>query len=131
MLALFLNAVHEIDSPADIKNSLYAYAGRLSSLLGISRDTVRDSSQSCLDIFRFMSTQSLFRDYDELFRRFQRRFRLNETSQAWRLKIKSECTVVQPWPIRLKNGASQRDFEILLASGHDGSERYVKWERAA
>ena len=78
-----------------------------------------------------MCAQGLLWDFDELFNRFKRDCRLDEISKATGLKIKSKNTIVQPWPMRIKENATQCEFNILLASSHIGSERYVEWENAA
>ena len=77
-----------------------------------------------------MSVLGLFWSFDELFSCFKCECRLDEISEATGLKIKSKNTIVQPWPTRIKENA-QHDFNVLLASGHIGSERYVEWENAA
>ena len=86
---------------------------------------MQEPSRSNPRYIRFRSAQVLFRDYDELFSRL---CRLDEISKATALKMKSRNTIVQPWPIRIRNNATQGDFNVLLASGHNGSERYVEWE---
>jgi hypothetical protein len=44
------------------------------------------------------------------------------------LQVRDKNTIVEKWPLRLKRGASKENFNILLASGHIGGERYVEWE---
>ena len=92
---------------------------------------VQGGSRSNPEFIRFMSAEILFRDFDELFSRFKSECRLDEISKATRLKMKSKNTIVQPWPMRIKENATQREFHVLLASGHIGSERYVEWKNAA
>lgn len=75
-----------------------------------------------------MNAQVLFRDFDKLFDRFKLDCRLSEISNATNLKMKSKHTIVEPWPLRIKENATQYEFDVLLASGHIGSERYVEWE---
>lgn len=83
------------------------------------------------DLIKVMAGVLLFRDFDGLFSRFKRECRLDEISESIGLKMKSKNTIVQPWPMRIKENASQREFDILLASSHTGSERYVEWKKAA
>ena len=131
LVALFLNAVHEVCSPLDHPSSIRSTAERLRSYLPITRDMVQGGSKSSPEFVRFMSAAVLFRDFDELFSRFERECRLDEISRATGLKIKCNNTIVQPWPMRIKENATQREFDVLHASGHTGSERYVEWENAA
>ncbi len=80
---------------------------------------------------RFMSAQVLFRDFDELFNRYKCECRIDEFSKAAGLKVNSKNTIVHLWPMRIRKNATQREFNVLLASGHTGSERYVEWKSAA
>jgi hypothetical protein len=49
------------------------------------------------------------------------------------LKVKADNTVVEKWPTALKlklpQPAAKEEFDVLLASGHGGNERYVEWKR--
>ena len=131
LVALFLNAVHEVFSPLDHQASLRPAMGRLRSYLPITPNMVQGASSSNPEFMKFMSAGVLFRDFDKLFSRFQRECCLDEISKASGLEMKSKHTIVQPWPMRLKENATQREFDVLLASGHTGSERYVEWKKAA
>ena len=131
IVALFLNAVHEVSSPADHLSSILPIMQRLRSYMTITRDTVQGRNRSNPDFIRFMSAEILFRDFDDLFRRFECECRLGEICEAARLKMKSKNTIVQPWPMRIQENATRREFQVLLASGHIGSERYVEWKSAA
>lgn len=41
--------------------------------------------------------------------------------------VMKEHTIVEKWPMKLK-WAAQEEFELLQASMHSGSERYVEWK---
>ena len=131
MVALFLNAVHEVYSPLDYRSSIRSDMERLRSYIPITRDMVQDGSRSNPGFIKFMCAQGLLWDFDELFSRFTHDCCLDEISKATGLKMKSKNTIVQPWPMRIKENATQREFNVLLASGHNGSERFVEWENAA
>jgi len=40
------------------------------------------------------------------------------------LKTKAKNTAVEAWPMKLKKDATQEEFNLLLTSAHNGSERY-------
>lgn len=71
---------------------------------------------------------TMFRNFDKPFKQFMYECRFTEISRAAGLKMKAEHTVVEPWPMRLKENATQDEFNTLRASSHVGSERYVEWE---
>lgn len=45
--------------------------------------------------------------------------------------MKEKHTIVEKWPMKLKlalpQDGAQEEFELLRASMHSGSERYVEW----
>lgn len=51
------------------------------------------------------------------------------------LKLKEPHSITEKWPLRLKAGSSdstaQKEFDMLQASMHSGSERYVEWRKCA
>lgn len=130
IVALFLNAVHEVYSQHGYLSPRRSDMARLVSYIPMTRDMVQDSSRSNADSVRLLSAQLHFRDFDDLFNRFKSECRLDEISQAAQLIMKSENTIVRPWPMRLSQNATQREFEVQFASGHTGSERYVEWKSA-
>ena len=91
----------------------------------------QNSSRPNADVVRFLSAQVFFRDFDELFGRFREECGLDECSTAAGLTMKSKNTIVHAWPMRIGKNATQREFDVLMASGHVGSERYVEWKSAA
>ena len=129
-MALFLNAVHEVYAPLDYLSSMHSDMDRLRAYIPITRQMGTDSNRSNPDLIRFMSAQVLIRDFDELFARFKSECRLDEITKAMGLEMNSKNTIVQPWPMRIAETATQREFDVLLASGHIGSERYVEWKLA-
>lgn len=128
LVTLFLNAVHEVYSPLDRLDSIGAATDRLRKYLPLTREMFQQSNSSDPDLLRFIEAQTMFRDFDELFKRFMHECRFDEISKATGLKMKSGNTIVRPWPMRLKKKGTQREFELLHASGHNGSERYVEWK---
>ena len=122
IVALFLNAVHEVYSRADYLGSIRPDLERLRLYIPMTRDMVQNSNRSNADFVRFLGAQVLFRDFDELFNRFKCECRLDEISKAVELTMDSKNTIVRPWPMRIGKNATQREFNILFASGHTGSE---------
>lgn len=128
IVALFLNAIHEEYSPLDHLDSSRSTMERVRSYIPVTRDMVQASTSHNPDLVRFLSAEVLFRDFDDLFNRFKRECHLDEISKAAGLTMKSENTIVHPWPMRLRKNATQREFDVRFASGHTGLERYVEWK---
>jgi len=62
-----------------------------------------------------------------------RELKFAEMTQDIGLMVKEQNTIIEKWPMRLKlslpQAGAQEEFDILQASGHSGSERYVEWKR--
>ena len=59
--------------------------------------------------------------------------KFEEMQKAIGLCMKERHTIVEKWPMKLRFSSShtagaQEDFDLLQASGHSGSERYVEWK---
>ncbi|KAI9875688.1 MAG: hypothetical protein M1830_008116 [Pleopsidium flavum] len=131
LVALFLNAVHEVFTPLDSLGSAISDMDRMRPYLPATRDMVQHGNEYNADFLRFMAARGMFRDFDELFKRYMRECRFHEVSKAAGLEMKSQNTIVRPWPMRLEKNATQREFDFLHASGHSGSERYAEWKSVA
>lgn len=68
--------------------------------------------------------------------RFMRERKFEEMQRAIGLVMKKKHTIVDKWPMKLRfsspsaNAGAQEEFDLLQASGHSGSERYVEWKWA-
>jgi hypothetical protein len=67
-----------------------------------------------------------FRDFVALFDKYEKHFDFGSIVKAPELQVRDENRIVDKWPLRLKRGASKLEFDIMIASGHVGSERYVE-----
>jgi len=90
---------------------------------------LQSSDMNNADFLRHNNVRFVFRDFDKLFQRFHLECQFEEIGKVAVLKVKSNNTIVEPWPIRLKKNTIQDEFNNLLASGHNGSERYIEWNR--
>lgn len=88
----------------------------------------RENAQYNAELLRFNDARSMVRDFDRPFDKFMKECHLAEISQMLGVKIKNKHTLVARWPLRLRKGAKQEEFDMIMASGHTGSERYVEWE---
>jgi hypothetical protein len=101
---------------------------QLNKYLPASPAMLQNSDTNNADFLRHNDARLIFRNFDKLFQRFHLECQFEEIGKAAGLKVKSNNTIVEPWPMRLKKNATQDEFNNLLASGHNGSERYVEWE---
>lgn len=130
LLALFLNAIHEESYGASVIASLESDKDRICRYLPLTREVLANARPSSADFIRFIEASAMFRDFDKPFRRFMEQCRFSEISAVNGLRMKEKNSIVKSWPLRLGERATANEFDILHASGHHGSERYVEWERA-
>lgn len=68
-----------------------------------------------------------------ILRRYMQTHRFATIEQLWGLQMKERHSIVAKWPMKLKARPSdpmaQKEFDLLQASMHTGSERYVEWRR--
>ena len=130
-MTLFLNACHEEFTAADHINSIVPESAVLQRYLPMD-PTILQSHEGCnADFFRFNDARAMFRDFDRYFDRFAHRCGLEDLGKAVGLEMKSTNSIVEKWPMRLKENATQEEFDLLLGSNHTGAERYVEWRSVA
>jgi hypothetical protein len=128
ILTLFLNAVDEVSTDMDQVSSFIAGLDRLQQYLRVTPNTFQTRNNSSAELVRLIKACDMFCNYDELFQRFMNECPIQESANAVGLEMKSKNTIIDPWPWRLKSNAMQKEFDLLLASGLTGSERYVEWK---
>ncbi|OCL12153.1 hypothetical protein AOQ84DRAFT_420874 [Glonium stellatum] len=131
LLALFLNAVHEDGSYYErVMAAVGAHKARILKYLPISPATFASGGPCNAEFLRFIGASALFLDFDEPFRQFMEQCQFHEISVSNGLRMRQKNSIVRAWPLRLSKTATKEEFDILYASDHNGSERYVEWERA-
>lgn len=85
----------------------------------------------CAKSIKAFSACSFFRDAEPLFDQYKKHHRFVETGKKHGLQQKKKHTIIDPWPLKPKKKPTQRVFDLLNASNHNGCERYVEWNRAA
>ncbi|KAK2752567.1 hypothetical protein FQN55_006680 [Onygenales sp. PD_40] len=78
------------------------------------------------DFFKFVDATNMFKDFDIPFNMFIEAAMFGDIEALLGLGIKSNHTIVPKWPMRLKKEPTQHEFDMLLGSRHEGSERYVE-----
>jgi hypothetical protein len=86
------------------------------------------TSRNDADYLKAMKASTFFRDVTKLFDLYKKSAKF-DTLARYGLKIRGKSTVVPHWPMRPGRHPTQQVFEILLASGATGCERYIEWER--
>ncbi|KAL9004858.1 MAG: hypothetical protein Q9188_002346 [Gyalolechia gomerana] len=127
LIALYLNAVQDASTPFD-KVSMSTENKRTQKYLPIDPQLVFIQKTSDADYLRFDAARFMFRDVDVLFDRYMLAVGFEGVAKSAGLVMKDRNTIVRKWPMRLGPKATQDEFDHLLASAHNGSERYVEWK---
>ncbi|KAB8302796.1 hypothetical protein EYC80_006141 [Monilinia laxa] len=128
LLALFINVVHECSTPEDYVGNMKSEMARLNKYMPLDPELILGREALNAEFLRYNDARSMFRNVDKPFDKFMKETCLDQLSLNNGMKIKKKHTLVDKWPLRLRMGARQNEFDMLLASGHSGSERYVEWE---
>lgn len=129
LLCLFLNAVEEACTPIDTLAWFKVNLPLLRRYLPITRGVLDNPARgSDAEFLRLIAAADMSRDFDELFDRYMLLHQFPKISRDAGLEMKARNTIVlKPFPMQLRENASQEEFDLLHASGHDGHERYVEW----
>lgn len=138
LIGVFLNAVNEVDTDSDKKENLMRNIHNMQKLCPMPMDIIlgRQGSDQTVraEIVARSGAADILRDYDGLFARYAAESRIHEVVAGHGLKMRLRNKIAEQWPRRLKLGPdglpSQEDFDALLSSYSDGSERYAEFCRA-
>jgi len=75
-----------------------------------------------------VEARTIFCDFDDLFEKYMKEVGFDVAARMAGVVMKRKNTIVGEWPLRLRGGARTEEFDLLLASGHTGCERYVEWK---
>jgi hypothetical protein len=141
LLMLFLNAAAEtemfIRSPTNktYKAGLSAALRRQAKFMPMTKPFLNDL-RGAADMARSpnfisrMSCEGLFKDWSVYFDMFMAEEKIVEFAKVCGMEVKKRHTIVEAWPCKLGDKATQADFDLLRSSSRSGSERYVEFERA-
>ena len=79
-------------------------------------------------VIQMLHAKSFFRDKGYFFTYWLLATNINGIANRYKMNMKAVNTIVDKWPLGHIN--CQKDFDRLLYSGHDGSERFVEFRYA-
>ena len=129
LIGVYIDAVNLVDDPTRADYSARR-DWRVQQYLAIPPGYFPARSRTfTAEILRFTAAKKLFKDVDALFKVYMKRYNTQNASYKAGLVVKEKNTIVEKWPLQLKKGASQKEFDVLMSIGHTGCERYVEWKR--
>ncbi|KAK7518256.1 uncharacterized protein IWZ02DRAFT_380899 [Phyllosticta citriasiana] len=132
LVTLFQNAIGQTITQADKMETMMREMPRVLALLTPTSQSpsFQADSATSADAVKRQMAYDLLQDFDGVFERYKEDCRFDLMAQAAGVKLKSEHTIVSPWPYRLSKNPTKAELEKLLGSGLTGDERYVEWQRA-
>jgi hypothetical protein len=128
---LFLNALREtrteredLDNTASEMRQMAPYFPQIGQVS--SHRNTQDP-----DFVNIFGARQMFWDFDGLWERFMNDCHLLEAATRCGMRMKSENSIVDKWPLRLKQNPTLEEVKRRHASGRTGSERYVEFTRMA
>ncbi|KAK8038412.1 hypothetical protein PG994_015179, partial [Apiospora phragmitis] len=127
LITLFMNAISEVTTAADEQAEA---AKELRLAMKYLHPTPIPSMYDA-DMLRVAANKESLRDFDKYFDRYIHKNRFQEFCDFMQMEMKSQNTIIDKWPLRLKKRYGQpgalEEFKELMGSGSVGSARYVEW----
>jgi hypothetical protein len=132
LITLFLNAVDEVSTPADRFANIVSETEKLKRYMPLNQQLLsqRHKYMYHSEVLAFSDARIMVRNFDSLFQRYVDKWQMGELGRVLGMEMKGGNTVVEKWPLRLRDNATQEEFDLLRASSHLGLEMYVEWRVA-
>ena len=130
LITLFLNACKEAENDNDVQKTTRQNMIRVQQFIpGLVAD-IRSGNPYGAEFVKSMSAQNMFMDFDGLFARYMKLLDFSGAAKSSGVMMKADNTIIPTWPYRLSAEPTKAEFDLLLASGLIGHEKYVEWCRA-
>jgi hypothetical protein len=70
----------------------------------------------------------MFKPWDKYFEMFMDEAKITQFATLYGMAIKKKHTIVQPWPYKIRNRTTKKEFDVLRASSTTGFERYMEFQ---
>lgn len=153
LLMLFLNAVREeesfLSSDSKTKTAPAPDARRVQNIkkflphidpgvvdLVMGQTTPSSPGRTfILDVTMISSAMRMFDNFDDCFNGFLecpdpiKVASMDTLTQAHGMKVKTQHTIIKPWPYRVTNNTTKEEFSSMLSESTTGDERYMEFEK--
>lgn len=134
---LFINAAAETDHTANPQGdvqSLVSAMKRIEKYMPIDKSRLNITSAGMNkgahpELIVRTTCYDMFKPWDQHFNIFMEEAKITASATLYGMAIKKKHTIVQPWPYKIDNRTTKKEFDILRASGTTGFERYMEVQR--
>lgn len=134
---LFINAAMEIDHVANPHGDVHSMVTAMKRLekyipidksrMNLTRAGMNTSAHP--DLISRTACCDMFKPWDKYFDMFMDETKITQLATRYGLVIKERHTIVQPWPYKIRNQTTKKEFDVLRASSTTGFERYMELQR--
>ncbi|KAI8935049.1 hypothetical protein NX059_008713 [Plenodomus lindquistii] len=137
LLMLFINAAMETDNIANPQGDIHSMISamkRLETYIPFDKprtDSSRGKTNTSAhpDLILRTACCDMFKPWDKYFDMFMDETNIVQIAAVYGMAIKEKHTIVKPWPYKVRNGTTKREFDVLRASGNTGFERYMEFQK--
>jgi hypothetical protein len=134
---LFINAAAETGhdaNPLGDAQWMKSAMERLNEYLPIdkshmSRIMGRGNTHAHPDLIMRIACYEILKPWETYFDMFMKEEKITHLATQYGMAIKKKHTIVQPWPYKIRRGATKKEFDIQRASCTTGFERYMEFQR--
>ncbi|RYN61655.1 hypothetical protein AA0119_g12851 [Alternaria tenuissima] len=137
LLMLFINAAVETDHAVNPQGDVLSVVSAMKRLdkympVGKPRATLPRGmlgTNAHPELILRTACYNLFKPWDKYFDMFMDEARITQFAALCGMAIKKEHTIVQPWPYKIRNCTTKKEFDILRAGSLTGFERYMEFQK--
>lgn len=134
---LFINAAVETDHAVNSQGDVLSVVSAMKRLdkympVGKPRATLPRGmlgTNAHPELILRTACYNMFKPWDKYFDMFMDEARITQFAALCGMAIKKEHTIVQPWPYKIRNCTTKKEFDILRAGSLTGFERYMEFQK--
>lgn len=81
------------------------------------------------DLILRTACYDMFKPWDKYFDMFMDEAKIIQFATLCGTAIKEKHTIVQPWPYKIQNRTTKKEFDVLRAGCTTGFERYMEFQK--
>ncbi|RAQ98724.1 mynd finger family protein [Stemphylium lycopersici] len=137
LLMLFINAAIETDNTANPQGDVHSMVSamkRLENYIPFDKSRMNltrsgTNTRAHPDLILRTACYDMFKPWDKYFDMFMDEAKMIQFATLCGMAIKEKHTIVQPWPYKIQNRTTKKEFDVLRAGCTTGFERYMEFQK--
>lgn len=135
LLMLFINAAMETDQIVNPRGDIKSFVSAMRTLekyIPLDKSQVGHSGGGLNgsvhpQVILRTACADMFKPWDKYFNMFADEAKITQFARLCGLIVKKKHTIVQPWPYKILNQTTKKEFDVMMASATTGFERYMEF----